>query len=323
MSDDARNTNVAAAAEGAAPARLCEQVLAEFIADPSRNNLGPGCSEPAWESFLLGFAAGDDPLWQEMKTAVGPLHWTPAEAFAPDRDTSAASIGATNTKQPATPWAAMPADGTPAAPSELTVISWAVVQTEATKASNRAETRAPSEYWARARVFGQQANRDLHHSVLQALRDEGYEAIAPAQLPAWGEVGQATDGWHSSWSERHVAYISGLGTFGLSGGLITSKGQAVRLGSVVVRAVITATPRSYSGPFAHCLELSGETCAECADRCPTGSISVQGRDKAACLRQLDFAEGYVREHYGFEGYGCGLCQTAVPCESCIPEGLRP
>ena len=36
----------------------------------------------------------------------------------------------------------------------------------------------------------------------------------------------------STWSERHVAYVSGLGTFGLSGGLITAKGQAVRLGSV-------------------------------------------------------------------------------------------
>ena len=26
----------------------------------------------------------------------------------------------------------------------------------------------------------------------------------------------------------------------------------------------------------------------------------------------------LREHFGFEGYGCGLCQTGVPCESGIP-----
>jgi hypothetical protein len=30
---------------------------------------------------------------------------------------------------------------------------------------------------------------------------------------------------------------------------------------------------------------------------------------------------YVKETYGFEGYGCGLCQVGVPCESGIPEGI--
>ncbi len=132
---------------------LCEQVLSDFIADPARNNLGPGAPDPAWEDFLLGFAAGDDPLWEELKTAVGPEHWTPAEAFAAGGDTGTPPAGAPNEKQPTTPWAALPktpARGslasaapegstapTPVAPEQLTVVSWAVVQTEATKASNR------------------------------------------------------------------------------------------------------------------------------------------------------------------------------------------
>jgi hypothetical protein len=306
--------------------RLCKQVLSEFIADPSRNNLGPGASDPAWESFLLGFAVGDDPLWQELKTAVGPEHWTPAEAMAAGRDAAASSEAAPNLKQPTTPLAALPATGAAAACSgpvtvrraDLTVISWALVQTEATKASNRVETRMPSEHWARARVFGQQANRTLHLAMLEALRAAGYEAIAPALLPAWGEVGQGTNDWHSTWSERHVAYVAGLGTFGLSGGLITVKGKAVRFGSVIVKAVVPATPRPYDDPFAYCLHYSGYECAECAARCPVGSVSVQGRDKVACVRQLGLAEAYVKQHYGFDGYGCGLCQTAVPCESGIP-----
>ena len=302
---------------------LCEQVLGAFIADPARNNLGPGAPDPAWESFLLGFAAGDDPLWEELKTAAGPEHWTPAEAFAAGRDASAPLTGAPNDKQPTTPWAAIPAAAqAAAAPEQLTVISWAVVQTEATKASNRLETRVPSEPWARARVFGQMANRELHHCLLEALRAAGYEAIAPAMLSAWGEVGQGTNDWHSAWSERHVAYVSGLGTFGLAGGLITSKGQAVRFGSVIVRAVVPATPRPYSDPFAYCLHFSGDGCAECAARCPVGSLNVQGRDKMACVGQLDRTELYVKQQYGFDGYGCGLCQTGVPCESSIPEGLR-
>jgi hypothetical protein len=58
--------------EGRALARLCESVLSDFIADPARNNMGPGRTDPAWEGFLLGFGAGDDPLWDELKSVVGP-----------------------------------------------------------------------------------------------------------------------------------------------------------------------------------------------------------------------------------------------------------
>ena len=36
----------------------------------------------------------------------------------------------------------------------------------------------------------------------------------------------------SNWSERHVAYVCGLGTFGCQG-LITSKGLAGRFGSII------------------------------------------------------------------------------------------
>jgi epoxyqueuosine reductase len=325
MSDDTRASAPDSACGPGGLADLCERVLSDFIADPARNNLGPGAPDPAWEGYLLGFAAGNDPLWEELKTAAGPEHWTPAEAFAAARDASTPAAGSPNSKQPTTPWAAASdAAASLAASEDLTVISWAVVQTEATKASNRLETRMPSEPWARARVFGQMANRELHHALLDALRAEGYEAIAPAMLASWGEVAQGTNDWHSAWSERHVAYVAGLGTFGLSGGLITCKGQAVRFGSVVVRSVIPATPRPYSSPFAYCLHFSGDGCAECAERCPVGSVSVQGRDKTACVGQLDRAESFVKQTYGFEGYGCGLCQTGVPCESGIPEGLsRP
>jgi len=31
-----------------------------------------------------------------------------------------------------------------------------------------------------------------------------------------------------------------------------------------------------------------------------------------------FPDTDVKSNFGFDGYGCGLCQTKVPCESKIP-----
>ena len=318
---DTRAAAAQGTADGPALASLCERILSDFVADPARNTMGPGTTGPAWDGFLLAFAAGDDPLFSELKVAAGSEHWTPGEAFAAAMQEDAVAgmvdFGATSAAR-----ARATAPSAAVAPSDLTVVSWALCQTEAAKAANRLETRMPSEPWARARIFGQEGNVQLHLKMLETFRAQGYPAAAPSLLHAWAEAHHLTNAWGSTWSERHVAYVAGLGTLSLSGGLITERGQALRLGSVVVKAVIPATPRAYDSPFAYCLHYSAEGCDECAQRCPTGSISAQGRDKKLCAHHMKpLTVEYIRAQYGFEGYGCGLCQTAVPCESSIPEGL--
>lgn len=280
-------------------ARFAEGFIRDFLAVPANNNLGPGATDAAWGDFLLGFSAGGDKLYGFLKEHIGPFHWTPAEAFA---------LGG----------------NAPTDAAELSVISWALCQTEATKAANRRESLLPSEPWARARIFGQDCNRALHGALIEALVGAGCPSVAPGLIAQWAERDSPQCGRASTWSERHVAYISGLGTFGLAGGLITSRGQAVRFGSVVVRAAIPPTPRPYTDPFAYCLFFANGTCAACAERCPAGSVGEQGRDKEACARHLSpMTAEFVRREYGFDGYGCGLCQTGVPCESEIPAPLRP
>lgn len=280
-------------------ARFIESVISESLVNPESNNLGPDCGDRAWDGFLLGFSRGDDELYGFLKEHIGDLHWTPAEAFA---------LGLTAER---------------ASADELTVVSWALSQTERTKAANRAQSRFPSEPWARSRLYGQRHQRFLQRSLVQALAVHGYATVAPGLLPEFAERESPTRGRASTWSERHVAYISGLGTFGLCGGLITERGQAVRLGSVIVRAKIPPTVRPYSDPFAYCLFFQHGSCGECAERCPAGSVGEESRDKEACAHQLQpVSADYVKREYGFDGYGCGLCQTGVPCESGIPSALR-
>jgi epoxyqueuosine reductase len=286
------------------------EAVKEFLRDqlsrPDINNLGPGTDGKAWEGVLVGFSSGADELYEFLKEHIGPFHWTPAEAFALGRSTDRPVPG--------------PQDAADALAGELTVISWALCQTESAKAANRAETLMPSEPWARSRIFGQDCNRRLHKALVQMLADLGYEAVAPGLLPQWAEESSPRFGRACTWSERHVAYTSGLGTFSLSGGLITEQGQAVRFGSVVVRAQIPAIQRPYTDPFAYCLFFARGACGACARRCPVGSIRESGRHKAACAAHLiPVSEEFVKREYGFDGYGCGLCQTKVPCESGIPK----
>jgi epoxyqueuosine reductase len=282
--------------------------IRDYISRPENNNLGPGATGAAWEDALVGFSDGADELYRFLKEHIGVFHWTPAEAFA----LGVAADRASSDRDSAHP-----------RPDELTVVSWALCQTESAKAANRLETELPSEPWARARIFGQDCNRRLHEALVETLAGSGLEAVAPGFIRQWAEHSSPGFGRACSWSERHVAYVSGLGTFSLSGGLITERGQAVRFGSVVVRARIPASPRRYSDPFAYCLFFARGSCGVCARRCPVNSISGEGRDKGACSTHLKpVSEEFVKREYGFDGYGCGLCQTGVPCESGIPRRLQ-
>ena len=64
------------------------------------------------------------------------------------------------------------------------------------------------------------------------------------------------------------------------------------------------------------------TCGKCIERCPIGAITKEGHNKILCRAYVNMTRQYVFRHYGFEGYGCGFCQTNVPCESKIPEKMN-
>ena len=123
----------------------------------------------------------------------------------------------------------------------------------------------------------------------------------------------------STWSEWHAAHASGLGMFGLCDGLITPVGKAMRLGTVIAQLQVPPTPWPYSDYYAHCLFYSEGACGECIERCPAGALSENGHDKALCRAHLfPTTVYYINTNFGFDCYGCGLCQTGVPCESKMP-----
>ncbi len=277
-------------------AKWIEGIIKTFIETSPQNTLQNNINDKAFETPLVGFSGGDDPLYEAYKDHVGPFHMTPWEIFAVTlRDLSVK-------------------------PQELTVISWILPHTSATKADNRKERFYPSERWARARIYGEEVNVKLRKHVVESFESKGYRAIAPGLTPQFSMRISSKYGFASTWSERHAAYAAGLGTFGLCDGLITPVGKAMRVGSVIAQIQIPPTPRPYTDHHAYCLFFTQGICGECIPKCPVGAITEKGKDKETCLKHLfPTTSEYVISNFGFKGYGCGHCQTGVPCESKIPS----
>jgi epoxyqueuosine reductase QueG len=274
--------------------RWVEKVVTDFCATAA-NSLENGTGEPAWGVPQIAYARGDDPLFNQVKSDIGPFYWTPLEAFLfanPDARIEA---------------------------SELSVISYVLPQTEATRLDQRAATKVPAERWARSRFHGEEFNCALRLHLADQLTQAGYPAVAPERLPGFDYRQSERFGIASNWSERHTAWIAGLGTFGLSDGLITRVGKAVRFGSVVVRMDLEATPRTYSGHQDWCLWYAKGTCGVCMRRCPIDAITEAGHNKPKCFDYIrNVTTPYVRDHYSTGATPCGLCQVKIPCEARSP-----
>ncbi len=277
-----------------------EAFIVDRLADQSFNRISPDSpdsGEPAFAEPLVGFACGDDPLWDFLKRDIGAFLWTPAEAYA----------------------LAFPQ--APAEPEELTVIAWVLPQTAATRADHRKAVGMPSLRWSKVRLHGEMINERLRAEAVRELVSRRHPACAPTLLPQWSREVSDKYGFASRWSERHAAHVAGLGTFGLSDGLITPRGKAVRVGSVVARIDIPATARPYTRHNEWCLQAATGKCGVCMWRCPAGAISHAGHDKVACQAYIrgTTAPFVEREQLGDRVNSCGLCQAGVPCEAGIPK----
>ncbi|HWR38234.1 MAG TPA: epoxyqueuosine reductase [Patescibacteria group bacterium] len=220
---------------------------------------------------LVGVAAAGDPLFSALQAenAVGPQHLTPEQWLG----------------------------------GAQSVISYFLPFSATVREANRG-AGLPAKEWLYGRIEGEVFNKALAKFLAEWLQEQGYDAVIPAADSRFKVVER-----RSNWSERHVAYVAGLGTLSLNCSLITKKGSAGRLGSVVTNAHLLPTPRDYGAVDAYC-----NRCGACIRRCPPLAIHETGKDHAVCAGYLD----RVMERFK-PRYGCGKCQTGVPCEAKIPE----
>jgi epoxyqueuosine reductase QueG len=233
---------------------------------------------------VFGYASADDDYFEEAKKPgiIGPNYMTPKE------------------------WL----------PGAKTVISFFLPFTEQVRAANRENMAWPADEWLHARIEGQAFQDRICRFAEELLKKEGFSALAPMIDPRIGRgntpITDRADQncYPSNWSERHAAYAAGLGTFGLSRGLISRKGVAGRYTSIITTASFEAGKRPYTGVYDYC-----NNCGACIRNCPAKAISTEkGKMHYPCSK---FLNAVKEKHAPY--YGCGKCQVKVPCEEKAPN----
>lgn len=229
-----------------------------------------------FEAPLVGIGSAKDELYEKLKEdgVVGPWHMSPGEWLEEGK----------------------------------TVVSLFFPFTEEVKKSNRESVGNPSSAWLHGRIEGQQFIFRYMKQLSETLEAQGMKTCVPGLDGRFTQI-KEEGVFGSNWSERHTAFICGLGTFGLSKGIITKKGMAGRLGSIIIDQEMAADVRKYTDIYEYC-----SMCGACTYRCPAEAITLEdGKDHVKCNACLQA----TKEKFA-PRFGCGLCQTKVPCESRIP-----
>jgi len=288
------------------PCRFIENAIKEFVRTSPLNHLTAYSNEPIVDEPIVAFADGDDPVFQDLKTIVGAFHLTPREILEK-------YVAGKN-------WRFSPTKSI----RHVSVISWALPLTKKTRRTERTAPLGGSPRYNHSRWIGVKFYENLEQYVAALLEVLRINALAPTQSRFF-EIKEMPGGWlAANWSERHAAYASGLGTFGLNGLIITSRGCAVYLGSVVCDKALTPTPRN-PNHLANCPFYHDGSCGHCIGHCPGSAISREGRSNIQCLKNLRDEQWIRVMNLGLDkeligpAPSCGQCSVGLPCEEKIPS----
>jgi epoxyqueuosine reductase len=279
--------------------RLPEQFGADRIFDPP----------------LIGVSRGDDLIFNKFKEVVAQEHMTPLEMWTAG---GLAEKGDTADRL-----------------RNLSIIFPYVkrIRDESKKHirdESESEPKMPAEIYCVGRNYANEFMKAVLHKTMAFFQHQGFRAAAGMLSPAFRlRLQKKAPQFYSLWSERHMAFAAGLGTFSLHEGLITEAGCNVRITSVTTDAPLTVTPRKSDEPYANCLYYAKGECRECEKRCPGEAINADGHDKVKCRAYGVIVSKEMNKKFGpllkphernVEGtvmvsypVGCAFCQFKVPC----------
>ena len=164
-----------------------------------------------------------------------------------------------------------------------------------------------SPRWADAYLVTNEMAARINEELVRYIREE---LTADAAVPT--DAGMiSNNNPRSRWSQRHVAYLAGHGTFGKNNMLISDAGAMGRYFSVVT--TLDAQP-DMPVTEERCLWKKNGTCGLCMRRCEAGALTEAGFDRFLCLAQC------LRNMERYSGADvCGKCTVELPCSYEIPK----
>ena len=252
---------------------------------------------------LIGIASGDDPIFNKFKEVAAPRHMTPAEMWLASDCPEESNLA-----------------------SQLRIISVVCPFSNQIREESMKAEDFPAEIYSIGRNYANAFKIDIVKQLIQFFQEKGYQATGAMISKAF----DIYSGFLSTWSERHIAFAAGLGTFSLHEGLISEVGCNIRLCSVITNAPLEITPRKSDDPYANCLFYARGTCRECEKKCPGDAINENGHDKLKCWTYGRKVEAEMNNRLGSilkphwrrvrgeykeqkPPVGCAFCQYGVPC----------
>ncbi len=237
-----------------------------------------------WESPLIGLADADSPYWDRLKTLVHPKHDHPKNIL-----------------------------------KQATIVLVYFVPFSPTLAKTNATGVLSSPEWAQAYELTNTMFPKLNEHLILYLKRHGVQA-AVSKKAAYFDREEVT----SQWSYRHMAWLAGLGTFGLNNMLITEKGCCGRL-----NALVTTLPLPPDQPLTseYCLYKKSGACKSCVRNCPSRALNDTGFDRKICFAQclknaslyMEFGSSYSDgADHAIGSEVCGKCICILPCTFQIP-----
>ena len=245
----------------------------------------------------------EDKIWQLVEQYCRDTDRTVIWKRPIVRFADAAHPGFLQLRQTVTPEHHVPQDYLPEAKN---VLSWFLPFLPELGAEN-AEGDLSTASWADAYLKTNERAAWINEQLTEFIQQE--IGAAAAIVRDAGMIGM--DNPKSRWSQRHVAYLAGHGTFGINNMLISDVGSVGRYFSLV-----TAMDIEPDLPVREerCLWKQDGSCGLCVKRCVAGALTETGFDRFRCLEQcLVNMERYPGADV------CGKCTVELPCSYEIPK----
>lgn len=202
-------------------------------------------------------------------------------------------------------------------PDARTIIAYYIPFTEDLAGTNRIGSVLASPEWARAYEETNAMFVEMNEGIIDLIHAKAGQAGVTPKAITFNEERLISD-----WSQRHIAYAAGLGTFGVNHMLLTRKGCCGRFNSVITNLDITPDSPVEEE---YCLYRKNGSCGVCMKNCPAGALAADDFDRFKCYEicmenakvYTDFGSSYENEEgTGANSVGsdvCGKCITGSPC----------